>query len=207
MRMLYTRWLALVLMAGSVAGAVEVGDEWDKVSVELGKPLGRVEAGARTLYRWPQLEVTVEAGRVTKVQRLDAPPDATAAERRAQAMEAERARIVAVRKEQARLQAEASAKEEAARVEREAATQSTQGTKKAALAVESAEQKRQLAEVASQRAKELEASAIALEKEMSILRLDMSRARAEGDILKSRRIAATIEAKAKEQQALRDDAK
>ncbi|MBC8011034.1 MAG: hypothetical protein H7067_13170 [Burkholderiales bacterium] len=88
-----------------------MGDAWTAPPPELGKPLGKFEVGARTRYRWPELEVTVNNGRVEQIRRLDAASLAAETEERARVAAAERAALLAERKERTRM--------EAARVEQE----------------------------------------------------------------------------------------
>lgn len=86
--------------------ALEVGDAWSEPPPELGRPLGRIATGDKTLFRWPDLEVTVAAGRVIQIRRLDAASVATETEERVKANASERARLLAERKERARKEAE-----------------------------------------------------------------------------------------------------
>lgn len=82
----------------SMACAIEVGDIWAAPPPDLGKPSGRIVAGGRTFYRWPELEVTVVAGRVTQVRKLDAASLAAEKAERGKADAEARARLAAERK-------------------------------------------------------------------------------------------------------------
>ena len=115
----FSRGLLVSALLSASAFALEVGDAWEGPPPELGKPLGRLVAGEKTLFRWPQLEVTVAGGRVVQLKRLDAASVAADAEGRSKANAVEHARLLTERKERAR--AEALAKEkEAAEAAREA---------------------------------------------------------------------------------------
>ena len=105
------RHLVPLWVVSASAFALEVGDAWSEPPVDLGRPLGRIAMGDKTLYRWPDLEVTVAAGRVTQIRRLDAASVAAEAEERGKANASERARLLAERKERARRDAERAEKE------------------------------------------------------------------------------------------------
>ena len=111
-RFRFSRVLLLWGFFSASAFALEVGDAWEGPPPELGKPLGKLVAGERTLYRWPDLEVTVAGGRIAQIKRLDAASVAAETEERSKASAAEHARLLAERKERAR--AEAQTKDKAA---------------------------------------------------------------------------------------------
>ncbi len=113
-RLRFARHLAPVLIFSLNSFALEIGDEWQEPPAELGRPLGRIVTGDKTLYRWPDLEVTVAAGRVTQIRRLDAASVAAESEQRGKQNATERARLLAERKERARKDAEQLARDQAA---------------------------------------------------------------------------------------------
>jgi hypothetical protein len=105
-RSCFARYLAPVFVFSLPVFALEVGDEWKEPPAELGRPLGRIVIGEKTRYRWPDLEVTVADGRVAQIRRLDAASVAAENEERGKANAAERARLIAERKERTRQEAE-----------------------------------------------------------------------------------------------------
>ncbi len=107
----YSRYLAALFAVSVSAWALEVGDEWKDPPAELGRPLGRIVLGEKTLYRWTDLEVTVAGGRIAQIRRLDAASVAADNDERAKANAAERARLLAERKERTRHETERAARE------------------------------------------------------------------------------------------------
>ncbi len=91
------------------AAAVEVGDAWENPPADLGPPTGRIASGDRILFRWPELEVTVAAGRVVNVRRLDAASLAAEREARVRQAALERERWLAERRAAASRTAERAA--------------------------------------------------------------------------------------------------
>ena len=110
----YSRYLVAFFAVSVSAWALEVGEEWKEPPAELGRPLGRIVLGEKTLYRWTDLGVTVAGGRVVQIRRLDAASVAADNDERAKANAAERARLLAARKERTRQEAERAERELAA---------------------------------------------------------------------------------------------
>ena len=194
----------LLIELGMVAslGAIEVGDAWSSPPAELGSPSGVLEAGAKTLYRWPQVEILVEAGRVAQIRRLDPVAEAAAAVRRAQMVEAENERLAAEERLRAKAAEESEIRERAVRLESD---RLAQDAKIQELERQNAAQATELAEVAKRREAERTARSDSLRKELSVLRLELGRAREAGDTEKANRLSAAIRTKAQEWRTLKAD--
>ena len=154
----YSRYLVALFAVSVSAWALEVGEEWNEPPAELGRPLGRIVMGEKTLYRWTDLEVTVAGGRVVQIRRLDAASVAADNDERAKVNAAERARLLAERKERTRQEAE--------RAERELAEQSARARAAAeaeARAAREAEARAAAQEAAAVREKREQLEAVARE--------------------------------------------
>ena len=68
------RLCGLLLAFGSAAYAARVGDTYDQIVAEKGKPAGKMQAGATLVLRYPDLVIKLKEGRVTAV---DVPPPET----------------------------------------------------------------------------------------------------------------------------------
>jgi protein disulfide-isomerase len=64
----------LFFALGSAAFAAQVGDTYDQVLAEKGKPAGKMQAGPTLVLRYPDLVIKLKEGRVTAV---DIPPPET----------------------------------------------------------------------------------------------------------------------------------
>lgn len=202
------RPLRSTLLSGLCVGwtwtglCIEIGDTWMDASRELGEPSGRLEAGARAIYRWPEREVWVESGRVTRVVSRDLAAEQSAEVRRSEAAEDARRRDAARSAREAALAAEAAAREERERPERE---RREQAARIAELESERQALEAEVRRVAEERAKERQARILSLGKELGALRLAISRAREAGDTEQVTRLRGVLLAKDRELKQLQTE--
>lgn len=183
-------WAAGLVLLQASALAVEVGQAWQGVPAELGEPAGKIEAGDKTLYRWPELEVTVARGRVVQVRKLDAASLAADQENRARQNAEQYARLREERSAQKKLAAEQAAREQAERAANDRAVAEAKARAEAERAL--AESRRLEAETAAR----LKAEEAAREAEAARLRAEAEAARLAESLQRERDARASAEAEA-----------
>ncbi|MDF3056094.1 MAG: hypothetical protein K0R17_309 [Rariglobus sp.] len=191
--------VALMLGFASCASALELGQTLADVEAELGEPAGKLVSAQRSIYRWPDVEVTLDEGRVSRIVYRDRVGEAATGERRRRSLEAaQKIRDDAMRVADER-EAERVAQEERERPERERRAQAEKiAALEAALESQRAALQAELAQVAQQRSEERAARLRSLGKELSSLRLEIEHARTDGDSERVTRLRGVLLAKAQE---------
>jgi hypothetical protein len=83
--------LLLLVLANLLAAApAEIGQSEADLIRQQPKPLGRIVAGSKVVYRWPEMQVTVREGKVSEVKFIDVEKEKAALERRAEVLAAKR---------------------------------------------------------------------------------------------------------------------
>jgi len=78
--------LFLFLLGSHLCAApAEIGQNEAELLQQQTKPLGRIEAGKRVIYRWADKQVTVSEGKVTAIKLIAPEPEKTLEERAAEA--------------------------------------------------------------------------------------------------------------------------
>ena len=194
------RFLMVALGFMSTAVAVEVGQTWDEVVSELGKPINRLNAAGRSIGRWDNLEVSFENGRVTTVISRDLKSEAASDERRKQAAEA----VQKLREEaEAANRRNEALNEERSLAERERKVQEAK-VLSLELQLEAERAKlRQMTERAEAERKDGRAErGEVLKKEITLLQLDVQTALTKGEVQKASRLQASLLAKTNELKSL-----
>lgn len=197
------RILGVGLGLVSTVAAVEVGQTWDEVVAELGKPINRLEAAGRSIGRWADLEVVFVDGRVSALMKRDLAAETASAERRKQEAEAARKLREEIEAESRKREADLQAQEERERPERERrALEAKIASLEVQLEIERANLKKLGEEAEIQRKQDQAARATTLRKELSSLRLEVKDALAKGEVQRASRLEGVLRAKAKELQSL-----
>jgi hypothetical protein len=85
-----TKLSLLLLVLGSflAAAPAEIGQSEADLLQQQPKPLGRIVAGSKVVYRWPEMQVTVKEGKVSEIKLIDAEKEKIALEKRAEVLAA-----------------------------------------------------------------------------------------------------------------------
>ncbi len=85
-----TKLSLLLLVLGNflAAAPAEIGQSEVELLQQQPKPLGRIVAGSKVVYRWPEMQVTVREGKVSEVKIIDAEKEKAALEKRAETLAA-----------------------------------------------------------------------------------------------------------------------
>jgi uncharacterized protein YhaN len=192
------RSILLLCVVGCVApaSAVKIGQTWDEVQAELGKPINRLEAPGRSIGRWADLEVVFVEGRVTSMVQRNLEAEAASVARRKQ--EAEMARRLREEVEADQRQREEAGRVQQSREQIEREYQAQVG-RIAVLEKKLAEERQVLERLGSQRelvrALTPEAIVESLQKEITALRLEMRRAMTDGEKARAARLLEDVRAK------------
>jgi hypothetical protein len=197
------RLFLVALALGSTIRAVEVGQTWDQVVAELGKPINRLDAPGRSIGRWAELEVSFENGVAKTIVTRDLAAEAASDERRRQAAEAKRKLQEQLEAENRRREEDRQAQEERERPERERkALEGRIASLELQLEAERAKLKKLTEEAEVQHRQDQQARAATLRKELAALRLEIKDALAKSEVQKASRLEGVLQAKARELQSL-----
>jgi cysteinyl-tRNA synthetase len=197
------RFFVMALAVGSSALAVEVGQTWDEVVAELGKPINRLDAPGRSIGRWANLEVNFENDRVTTVVSRDLAAEAASEDRRKQAAEAARKLREELAAENLQRETDLQARDERERPGRERkALEGRIASMELQLETERAKLRKLTEEADVQRKQDQLARSATLRKELAALRLEIKDALAKSEVQKASRLESVLRAKAKELQSL-----
>jgi hypothetical protein len=197
------RLFLVALALGSTTRAVEVGQTWDEVVAELGKPINRLDAPGRSIGRWAELEVSFENGVAKTIVTRDLAAEAASDERRRQAAEAKRKLQEQLEAENHRREEDRQAQEERERPERERkALEGRIASLELQLEAERAKLKKLTEEAEVQHRQDQHARAATLRKELAALRLEIKDALAKSEVQKASRLEGVLQAKARELQSL-----
>lgn len=114
--------LFLVFFTVSLFAEVKIGMSEEDLLKEKEKPDGKTAIGSKAIYRWPDMEVRVEDGKITKITPRDIKKEEESEERRTQIAEQKRREEEKKRYEEAQIEAARQARlagERMRRAERE----------------------------------------------------------------------------------------
>lgn len=181
------------------ASAVQIGQSWDDVEKELGKPISKLDAPGRSIGRWADLEVIFEEGRVKSFLRRDLAGETASAARRKQDAETARKLREEIQDDQRRREEDVVAQAERDQAGRALKTQTEKvASLEAQLIIERKKLDVMIAKGDVQKDEDRIARMEILRKELVSIRLEIQRALSDGEVERAKRLQTEMQSKESE---------